>query len=169
MDQHRSLNNMFRPLDINVNHEREGEMTKYLVVALVCLWASAGAAQTQPAEPVSAPDPATSGGISWWQATAIGAGSVGGLVLMDVLTGGALTGPLITRATTGAAATVTGSRTFSPAALEARRAGAVLGEMIQPATSIRDNAARKDVFWVLALAAGALGGGTIVNWALSDR
>ena len=54
-------------------------MTKYLLVALVCLWSSIGAAQaqtqTQPAEPAPTPDPASSGGISWWQAGAIGAGA----------------------------------------------------------------------------------------------
>jgi hypothetical protein len=55
---------------------------------------------------------------------------------------------------------------YSPEVLSARAAGAVLGEMITPATSIRDAAARQDMFYTFMLGiGGALGAAATYWWA----
>jgi len=160
-------------------------MRTCLAALMFCLTISPAWAQTQPA-PVAAPAAdAAADGVNWLKIAAVSIGAVSGLVAIDLLTGGTLTAPVVasfSRTTaaataTTAAATTTGSTAltvaaapaYSPAVLEARAAGAVLGEMILPATNIRDQAARADLLWVAALGIGALGGASLVNWAVSEH
>lgn len=135
-------------------------MRKILVAVMICLMTSVSYAQTQPA-----PSEAASGSFDLWKTLAIGVGVIGGIVVVDLLTGGTLTSAVIPTGVTPVAA---GPVVYPPEVLEARAAGAVLGEMITPATSIRDTAARADMLWTAALAVGAVAGGYLINLVVSD-
>jgi hypothetical protein len=81
---------------------------------------------------------------------------MGGVIVADLFMGGSLTSSLFSWGSSTAVAT--GPVIYSPEVLSAHRAGAVLGEMITPATSIRDAAAIQDMFYTLVLGVGgALG------------
>jgi|GEM_PF-3400127 len=87
-------------------------------------------------------------------------GVVGGIIVADLFMGGSLTASLFGWGTTAAAGPVV----YSPEILGARAAGAVLGEMITPATHLRDAAARQDMFYTLILGAGAVAGAAATYW-----
>ena len=124
-------------------------------------------AQGQPAE--VSPAATDSGGFG--KTLAITGGVVGGLVIADLLTGGALTAPLLRAVGLRAAApvaAVAARAPLSPAVAEARAAGAVLGEQITAATEARDVAARSDLAYVGILGAGALAGGWVISHFVSN-
>jgi len=79
----------------------------------------------------------------------ISAGVVVGMIMVDLFVGSALTVPA--------------ANVMSPAVREASAAGAVFGEQVAAATSVRDAKARADVIYVLLLGAGALLGGWLIN------
>lgn len=99
-----------------------------------------------------------------WRALATGLGVVGGVIVVDLFMGGALTSSLFGWGTTVA----TGPAVYSPEVLSARAAGAVLGEMITPATNIRDVAARRDMFYALMLGVGGAVG-AVVSYGLAGN
>lgn len=117
-------------------------------------------------EPPSDTNAAGSDKGSFVKTLAITGGVVGGLVIADLLTGGALTTPLLRavglRAAAPAAA-VAVQAPLSPAVAEARAAGAVLGEQITGATYARDSAARSDLAYFGILSVGAVAGGWLVS------
>ena len=139
-------------------------MRKFLVALLLALMPFQAFAQNQPVRATAA-EAESNGGM--FKTLAITAGVITGVVVADVLTGGALTTPVLRTvglaATPAAAAGAAAAPTYSPAVLEARAAGAVLGEMITPATALRDAAARADMLYVGALAAGAAAGGWLIS------
>lgn len=63
----------------------------------------------------------------------------------------------------GTVAVDTGPVVYSPEILNARAAGAVLGEMITPATNVRDVAARRDMFYALMLGVGGTVGAVVTR------
>ncbi len=81
--------------------------------------------------------------------------------LDDLLMGGSLTASLFGW---GSAATVAAPTVYAPEILGARAAGAVLGEMITPATYARDAVARRDMFYTFVLGVGAVAGATVAYW-----
>jgi hypothetical protein len=116
-------------------------MRKIAITAIFVLFPLAGFARgTQSAE---AP---TSGlnHILW-----VSAGVVGGVILVDLLVGGAVTAPVVS--------------VMNPAIQEARAAGAVFGEQIAAATEIRDAEARSAMLYTFLIGAGALAGGWLVS------
>ncbi|CAK0749901.1 conserved membrane hypothetical protein [uncultured Gammaproteobacteria bacterium] len=129
-------------------------MRKFLIAALVALLPMNAFAQTQPSQPTH------SAGSGYLSSILVVTGTIGGLVVADLLTGGRLTAQLFRAAPRAVAA---GPVVYSPAVMEARQAGAVLGEMISAATDARDVAARADLLRMLALGSGALVGGLAVN------
>ena len=137
-----------------------------LCLSLLPLIASAEEKSTVAPAPTTAPPPATaeaaasadSGHV--WRTVATTLGVVGGVIAADLLVGGTLTASLVGWGPTVAAAPVV----YSPAVLAARAAGAVLGEMIAPATAIRDAAARADMLYALLLGVGGVAGATIIYW-----
>jgi hypothetical protein len=136
-------------------------MRKFLFAVMVALLPVSAFAQTQPAQPAAVAD---SDGGGYGRTLAITAGVVGGLVVVDLLTGGSLTSSLLTTVGLRQAAPVVVARVpLSPAIAEARAAGAVLGEQITGATEARDIAARRDMLYAGALGAGALAGGLLVS------
>ncbi|MEI6560050.1 MAG: hypothetical protein WCO00_16755 [Rhodospirillaceae bacterium] len=137
-------------------------MWKSLVALVVALMLPLTAfAQSQPAVATAAES--DTGGIG--RTVALTAGILGGVVVADLLTGGALTYPLLRsvglRPALPAAALVRAP--ISPAVAEARAAGAVLGEQITAATEARDMAARKDMIYAGVLGAGGLVGGWLAS------
>ena len=132
-------------------------MWKFLVAVMVALLPLSAFAQNQPATAEA------DGGSG--KTLAVVAGVVGGVVVADLLTGGSLTYPLLTAVGLREAAPVAAAAAapvMTPAILEARQAGAVLGEMIVPATEARDVAARRDML----TAAAWLGGGILGGWLI---
>jgi len=85
----------------------------------------------------------------------ISAGVVVGMIIVDLVVGGALTVPP--------------ANVMTPAVQEASAAGAVFGEQVAAATALRDAKARADVIYVLLLGTGALLGGWLVNQFESAR
>ncbi len=118
-------------------------------------------AQSQPA--VASAADSDGGGLG--KTLLVTAGVVGGIVVADVLTGGALTGPLLRTVGLRPAAPVAVAvrAPLSPAIAEARAAGAVLGEQITAATEARDMAARQDMVYVGILGLGGVVGGWLVS------
>ena len=92
------------------------------------------------------------------------AGVISGIVVADLLSGGTLTAPILTAVGLRAAPPVVAAAPISPAMLEARAAGVVLGEQITAATAARDAAARRDLAKLGALALGAIGGGWLISY-----
>jgi hypothetical protein len=115
-------------------------------------------AQTQPAQPTAADSDGSLG-----RTLAITAGVVGGVVVADLLTGGALTGSLLTTVGLRPVPAAVARAPLTPAIAEARAAGAVLGEQILAATEARDAAARKDMIYAGVLGLGGLLGGWLVG------
>ena len=137
-------------------------MWKTLVALVVALMLPLSAfAQSQPATATAADS--DNGGLG--KTLALTAGVVGGVVVADLLTGGALTGPLLRtvglRPALPAVAAVRAP--LSPAVAEARAAGAVLGEQITAATEARDVAARADMVYAGILGLGGIAGGWLVS------
>ena len=135
-------------------------MWKTLVALVVALMLPLSAyAQNQPA----AATDADTGGSG--KTLAVTAGVVGGVVVADLLTGGALTGPLFTAVGLRPAAPVVAAvrAPLSPAIAEARAAGAVLGEQITAATEARDVAARRDLVYASIIGLGGLAGGWLIS------
>lgn len=129
-----------------------------LALALALLLPLQAHAQTQPMAG------AESGG--WGKTLVVTVGVLAGVAAVDLLTGGALTGPLLTSVglrSAPRAVVAAGPTVLPPAVIEARNAGAVLGEQIVGATAIRDAAARVDMLWAAALAAGGVAGGYLIN------
>jgi len=138
-------------------------MWKFLAAVMVALLPLSAFSQNQPAPPAAADAGADSGGLG--TTLAITAGVVGGVVVADLLTGGGLTYPLLSAVGLRQAgpAAVAAAPVMTPAILEARQAGAVLGELITPATEARDTAARSDLAYAAILGAGGLIGGWLVS------
>jgi len=138
-------------------------MWKFLAALVVALLPLSAFAQNQPAQPAAAEEADSGLGST----LAIAAGVVGGVVVVDLLTGGGLTYPLLSAVGLRQAAPVAvgaaAAPVMSPAILEARQAGAVLGEQIVPATEARDAAARSDLLHVALLTVGGLAGGWLVS------
>ena len=136
-----------------------------LCLSLLPLMASAdGGAATPPAAaaPVTAPSAAADGSSgNAWRTVMTGAGIVGGVIVADLLMGGTLTASLFGW---GSAATATAPAVMAPEVVGARAAGAVLGEMIAPATHARDVIARRDMFYTFVLGLGAVAGATVAYW-----
>ncbi len=137
-------------------------MWKFLAAVLVALVPFSSFAQNQPAQPTVAD--ADQGGLG--KTLAITAGVVGGVVVADLLTGGALTNSVLTvvglrQAAPAAVAAV--RPVLTPAIQEARAAGAVLGEQIVPATLARDTAARSELAYAGLIGLGGIVGGWIVS------
>lgn len=138
-------------------------MLKFLVAVMVALLPLSAFAQNQPALP-SVADADAGGGLG--KTLVVTAGVVGGVIVADLLTGGALTGPLLsTVGLRGAApaAAVAARAPLSPAIAEARAAGAVLGEQILGATEARDAAARRDMLYAGVVGLGGIVGGLLAN------
>ncbi len=137
-------------------------MWKFLAAVMVALLPLSAFAQNQPVA-ATATEADADGGLG--TTLAITAGVVGGVVVADLLTGGGLTYPLLSAVGLRAAApaTVAAAPVMTPAILEARQAGAVLGEMITPATEARDVAARRDLGMAAILTVGGLAGGWLVS------
>jgi len=116
-------------------------MRKIFIAAICVLFPLAGFARGTPSS-----ETPTSGlnHILW-----VSAGVVGGVILVDLLVGGAVTAPV--------------ASVMNPAIQEARAAGAVFGEQIAAATEIRDAEARAAMVYTLLLGTGALLGGWLVN------
>jgi len=96
----------------------------------------------------------------------VAAGVVGGVIIADLLTGGALTYPVLSAIglrQAAPAAAVAAAPVMTPALMEARQAGAVLGETIIPATQLRDAAARREIGYAAALVAGGALGGWLIS------
>jgi len=138
-------------------------MWKFVVAVLVALLPFSAFAQNQPAMPTDG----DAGGSGLGKTLAITAGVVGGVVVADILTGGSLTGPLLTTVGLRRAAPVAvgaaARAPISPAIAEARAAGAVLGEQILGATEARDAAARKDMLYAGIIGLGGILGGLFAN------
>jgi len=97
-----------------------------------------------------------------WKTVMTSLGVVGGVIVADLFMGGSLTSSLIGWGANVAPASVV----YSPEVLSARAAGAVLGEMITPATNLRDVAARRDMFYVFMLGVGGAVGAVVTSlWA----
>jgi len=94
---------------------------------------------------------------SSWKSVKTALGVVGGVVVADWIMGGTLVSSLLGRTP----AVPAGPAVYSPEVLGARAAGAVLGEMIAPATALRDVAARQDMLYTLVLGVGAAAGGVL--------
>ncbi|MEI8393254.1 MAG: hypothetical protein WCF85_00860 [Rhodospirillaceae bacterium] len=139
-------------------------MWKFLVAVMVALLPFSAFAQNQTAQPTVAE---SDNGGSFGKTLAVTTGVVGGIVIADLLTGGGLTGTLLTtvglRSATPAVAAAAVRAPISPAIAEARAAGAVLGEQILAATEARDAVARKDMIYAGALGLGGLVGGLFVS------
>lgn len=116
-------------------------MRKILITAIFILFPLAGFAKGAPATAT----PTSGLNHFLW----VSAGVVGGIILVDLLVGGAMTEPVISA--------------MNPAIQEARAAGAVFGEQIAAATEIRDTEARAAMLYTFLVGAGALLGGWIVN------
>ncbi len=137
-------------------------MWKSLVALVVALMLPLSAfAQSQPATATAADS--DNGGLG--KTLAVTAGVVGGVVVADLLTGGALTGPLLRTLGLSPALPVAAAvrAPVSPAIAEARAAGAVLGEQITAATEARDMAARADMVYAGLLGLGGITGGWLVS------
>jgi len=99
-----------------------------------------------------------------WRGLVTTLGVVGGVIIADLFMGGSLTSSLIGWGST--AAVVKGPVIYPPEVLSARAAGAVLGEMITPATNLRDVAARQDMIYSLMLGVGGAVGAVVSSlWA----
>ena len=135
-------------------------MWKTLVALVVALMLPLSAvAQSQPATATAADS--DTGGLG--KTLAVTAGVVGGIVVADILTGGSLTGSLLTSVGLRPAAAAAARAPLSPAVAEARAAGAVLGEQITAATEARDMAARRDLVYAGLLGVGGIAGGWLVS------
>lgn len=100
-----------------------------------------------------------------WRGLMTTLGVVGGVIVTDLFMGGSLTSSLIGWGSSAAVATK-GPIIYPPEILSARAAGAVLGEMITPATNLRDVAARQDMVYALMLGVGgAVGAVASSLWA----
>ncbi|CAK0746497.1 exported hypothetical protein [Gammaproteobacteria bacterium] len=139
------------------------------VIAILCLsllplMVRAESASVKPVgvvpPPVVAPAADRGAGSSAWRTVVTGLGVVGGVIVADIFMGGSLTASLFGWGSTAAAGPVV----YSPEVLGARAAGAVLGEMITPATHLRDAAARQDMFYTLVLGVGAVAGAAASYW-----
>lgn len=104
---------------------------------------------------------------SGWRTLATGLGIIGGVIIADLFMGGSLTYSLFGWGNTATVA-VAGPVIYPPEVLNARAAGAVLGEMITPATNIRDVAARRDMFYALMLGVGGAVG-AVVSYGLTGN
>ncbi|CAK0780733.1 exported hypothetical protein [Gammaproteobacteria bacterium] len=89
-------------------------------IALLPLLASANEPQSAPTSNIN-------------QILMVSAGILGGLIVADLLIGGAMTTPFV--------------EAVAPAVEEARAAGAVFGEQISAATGLRDAEARADMLY----------------------
>ncbi len=137
-------------------------MWKFLAAVMVALLPLSAFAQNQPAQPAAEADASSGLGST----LAVTAGVVGGVVVADLLTGGGLTYSVLSAVGLRAAPAVAAASAvpvMTPALIEARQAGAVLGEMITPATEARDLAARRDLGFAAILAVGGLAGGWLVS------
>ena len=133
-------------------------MLKSLAVILIVLAPPLSAsAQTQPTAPV---EPARSG-ISACSAVAMTLGVVGGVVVADLLMGGALTGPLLTvfglRPAAPVVAAVAGPSRIAQAITAARAAGIVV--RARAIAAGQEIAARIDRIYVGLLGLGGIVGG----------
>ncbi|CAK0773580.1 MFS transporter [Azospirillaceae bacterium] len=136
-------------------------MRKFLIALILVAFMPVHAfAQSQPALQMAA-KPDAAGGFDAVRTVIVTAGVVGGVIVADLLTGGSLTASLFGSA---AAAAPVAATALPPAVMEARAAGAVLGEMITPATAMRDVAARADLARTAVLGAGAVVGGMLLSW-----
>lgn len=100
-----------------------------------------------------------------WRGLVTTLGVVGGVIIADLFMGGSLTSSLIGWGAT-TTAVIKGPIIYPPEILNARAAGAVLGEMITPATNLRDVAARQDMIYALMLGAGGTIGAVVSSlWA----
>ena len=122
-------------------------------------------AQTRPSDAVSTATDKN----DFAQSLLVTAGIVGGLIVVDIVTRGPLTTPLLRMIGLRSGASAVAMRApISPAVAEARAAGAVLGEQITAATAARDAAARQDLVYVGILGVGAFIGGWLFSHIL-DR
>ncbi|CAK0744208.1 conserved exported hypothetical protein [Gammaproteobacteria bacterium] len=128
-------------------------------LSLLPLIAHAESPSVTTAPPAAAPTEEVATG-SAWRTVAAGLGVVGGVIVADLFMGGSLTASLVGWGSTATAAPVV----YSPEVLGARAAGAVLGEMITPATHLRDAAARRDMFYTLVLGVGGVVGAAATYW-----
>ncbi len=122
--------------------------------------AAAPPAAAAPAAAISSAATGSADSGSMWRTVVTGVGLVGGVIVADLLVGGTLTASLFGWGTAATAAPVV----YSPEILGARAAGAVLGEMIAPATHARDVIARRDMFYTFVLGVGAVAGATAAYW-----
>ncbi|MEI6985119.1 MAG: hypothetical protein WCK65_03235 [Rhodospirillaceae bacterium] len=137
-------------------------MLKSWVAVMVVMLPISAFAQSQPAQQTAAD--ADAGGLG--RTLVLTAGVIGGVVVADILTGGTLTGPLLSAVGLRPAAPIAAAAVrapLSPAIAEARAAGAVLGEQILAATEARDIAARKDMLYAAVIGMGGLAGGLLAN------
>ncbi len=130
-------------------------MARILVICCLLLASGAAFAQTKGSDDVG-----SSQGVS---PLLVGAGVVGGVVVADLLTGGALTGPLFRGAQTAAQPMFSAVQTR-----EMTSAGALIGEAIAPATARRDVASRAEMWRLLGLIGGGILGGLGVNALVSN-
>ena len=139
-------------------------MKKTLVLVLgLSLAAGPVLAQPQPMDTAAKPAPGSSG---LDRTLAIGTGVVAGVLLADLLMGGAIVRPLLGLSEAAAA---TGSKLYTPAQVgEYRAAGAVIGEGITAATEARDVPARADLLRSVVLVLGGVAGWLGVSHLVED-
>jgi hypothetical protein len=140
-------------------------MWKFLVAVMIAV-----APISAYADDKSAPPATNEAGGGLGRTMLITAGVVGGVVIADVLTGGALTAPILAfvglgqkAPATAAAAVSAVAQPVSLAMQEARAAGAVFGEQIAAATQVRDMAARSDMLYAGTIGLGGLLGGFLIS------
>ncbi|KOR30036.1 hypothetical protein TI03_00630 [Achromatium sp. WMS1] len=85
----------------------------------------------------------------------VSAGVIGGVILVDMLVGGAMTAPVVSM--------------MHPAVQQARAAGAVFGEQIAAATEIRDAEARASMAYAFLIGTGALLGGWLASYFVTSE
>ena len=134
-------------------------MFKFLAVTLIVLTLSFSAsAQTQPTAAVEPARP----GISTCGVVAITLGAIGGVVVADLLMGGALTGPLLTAAGLRPAAPMVAAAAGPGRIAQAIAATRAAGSVVRARATVaaREIAARVDLLY-----AGLLGiGGVVGGW-----
>jgi hypothetical protein len=136
-------------------------MGRILVVCCLLLASGAAFAQTPPAGQPADQPAAESSGIG--TTLLVGAGVVAGVLAVDLLTGGSLTGSLF-----GTARTVAQPMFTAPQVREMTASGALIGEAIAPATARRDIASRAELWRLLALTAGGVAGGVGISKLVSQ-
>lgn len=127
--------------------------------------AESAANDLTPAVAVAPTNPANPEEAKSWRGLVTTLGIVGGVVIADLFMGGSLTSSLIGWGST-TSAVIKGPIIYPPEILNARATGAVLGEMITPATNLRDVAARQDMVYALMLGVGGAIGAVVSSlWA----